>query len=304
MVFFEIFPWTSNFETGISEIDEQHKVLVNILNQLAAHLANRSDEIKLNAIFDELADYADYHFKSEEKIWSEYFHEDEWYTNHEHTHGSFIEEVTALRNNSDEKSLDDVVYNVVTFLSKWLAYHILDTDKRMALAVKDVQSGYSLEQAKANASEQMAGFMKIVIETVLTMYESLSTRTLDLMREKALRLQAEEALVRSEERWQFMLEGDSDNVWDWDIEHNAIIQSGNQTSVFAILNNHLKNDGDESEIYSLDINEVNADLHAHLDGKTDFYVNKHRMLQKTGSWSWILSGGKVVSRDKTADRFV
>ena len=54
MVFFEIFPWNKNFETGIELIDEQHKKLVSILNKLAAHLANCSDDVMLNDIFDEL----------------------------------------------------------------------------------------------------------------------------------------------------------------------------------------------------------------------------------------------------------
>ncbi|MCL4432693.1 MAG: bacteriohemerythrin [Epsilonproteobacteria bacterium] len=297
IVFFEIFPWTSNFETGIELIDDQHKKLVDILNQLAAHLANRCDEIKLNEIFDELADYANYHFQSEEKIWSEYFHEDEWYINHEHTHGSFIDEIVALRNNTNSIPLDDVVYDVVTFLSKWLAYHILDTDKRMALAVKNIQSGYALQEAKADASEKMAGFMQVVIETVLTMYESLSMRTLDLMREKALRIQTQEALMRSEERWRFILEGGSDNVWDWDIKQNTIIQSKNELSLFETISNHQKSTGEESKIHPSDALEVNADFQAHLDGATDFYINKHRVLQKNGKWSWILTRGKVVSRD-------
>lgn len=298
MIFLEIFPWTANFETGIELIDEQHKKLVDILNQLAAHLANRSDAIRLNEIFDELADYADYHFKSEEKIWAEYFHEDEWYINHEHTHGSFIDEVIALKNNTDNAPMDDVVYGVVTFLSKWLAYHILDTDKRMALAVKNIQAGYSLIEAKADASEKMTGFMKVVIETVLTMYESLSTRTLDLMREKALRLQVEEDLNRSEERWKFILEANSDNAWDWNIQENVLLQSENQTSLFEKIDNHLNSSEDTSTIHPFDIGAVTADLKAHLEGKTDFYINKHRILQKNGSWSWILTRGKVVSRDQ------
>lgn len=298
MVFFEIFPWTANFETGIELIDEQHKKLVDILNQLAAHLANRSDAIKLNIIFDELADYADYHFKSEEKIWSEYFQEDEWYTDHERTHGSFIEEIVALRSNADGAELDDVVYDVVTFLSKWLAYHILDTDKRMALAVQNIRSGYPLQEAKADASEKMTGFMKVVIETVLTMYESLSMRTLDLMREKSLRIRAEEALNQSEERWKFILEGGSDNVWDWDVKHDTLIESGNQISVFDTRDIPVQRGGEVSQIHPSDAKKVNDDLQAHLEGKTDFYINKHRVLQKNGSWSWVLSRGKVISRDQ------
>lgn len=298
VVFFEIFPWNVNFETGIELIDEQHKQLVDILNSLAAHLANRASEIKLNEIFEQLADYADYHFKSEEKIWLEYFGDDEWSHSHEETHGSFIEEVMALKNNSDNKSLDEVVYDVIGFLSKWLAYHILDTDKRMAIAVKDMQSGFSLEEAKADSIEKMTGFMRIVIETVLTMYESISTRTLDLMREKTLRLRAEEALKKSEERWKFVLEGASDNAWDWNIEDNVLTHSSDDRELFKVISNHLNDSDNRSVVHPSDAKEVDANLQAHIDGKTDFYINKHRAVKKDGSWSWILTRGKIVSRDK------
>ena len=68
LVSFKIFPWNDNFETGVELIDEQHQQLVDILNKLAVHLANRTGEITLNEIFNELVDYTDYHFKTEEGI--------------------------------------------------------------------------------------------------------------------------------------------------------------------------------------------------------------------------------------------
>ncbi len=194
MVYFEIFPWNKNFETGIESIDEQHKKLVDILNRLAAHLANHSSDIVLNDIFDELANYADYHFKSEEEVWNKYFKDDEWKSEHEKTHGTFIGDVVEIKNNKDNKPLDDVVYEIVSFLSKWLAYHILDTDKRCAIAAIHVMNGASVEEAKTYANDEMNGAMKIIVSTVLNMYDTLSTRTLDLMREKVLRQEAEEAL--------------------------------------------------------------------------------------------------------------
>lgn len=95
---FEIFPWNENFETGIALIDEQHKQLISILNKLAEHLAYRSNEVILNNVFNELADYADYHFKTEEQIWKESFKDDDWLAKHEQTHQLFISEVIALRN--------------------------------------------------------------------------------------------------------------------------------------------------------------------------------------------------------------
>jgi len=54
---FEIFPWNRNFETGIEKIDEQHKVLVEILNRLAWHFASSTSELACRHILDELLSY-------------------------------------------------------------------------------------------------------------------------------------------------------------------------------------------------------------------------------------------------------
>ena len=295
--FFEIFPWDKNFETGIELIDEQHKELINILNRLAAHLANLSSAPALDEIFDELADYADYHFKSEEGIWSRYFKDDDWFINHEKTHGSFIHEVIELKNNKENKPYDDVIYDIVIFLSKWLAYHILDTDKRMAKTVLDIKSGTTLKDAKKQAEIDMSGSMHSHIETVLSMYGSISTRTLDLMREKALRIQAEKALQISEERWKFILDSGTDNIWDWDIQSDQLVSSKEDDSILDIINSKIEENNKEFSIHPSDIKQVKIDFKEHLDGKTEFFNNKHRILKNDGSWSWILSQGKVVGRD-------
>ncbi len=299
---FEIFPWDKNFEMGIELIDEQHKQLVSILNRLAAHLANRSAPIVLNEIFDELADYASYHFKSEEKIWNKYLKGDEWLTSHETTHQSFINKVISLKSDESGKELDDVIQEVVLFLSKWLAYHILDTDKRMALTIMNIQSGISIKQAKIDSDNIMNGSMRVLIDTVLSMYDSLSLRTLELMREKSLRKQAEEALFQSEEKWKFILEGGADGVWDWSVQHNEHSDAKNADAKndfisFEIVNNKLCENKDSSKIHPADKERVKQQIQAHLDGETELYVNKYRMLHDNGSWSWILSRGKVVSFD-------
>jgi len=42
--------------------------------------------------------------------------------------------------------LDEVLGGILGFLTHWLAYHILDTDKRMAKVVLALDAGYPLEQ--------------------------------------------------------------------------------------------------------------------------------------------------------------
>lgn len=295
---FEIFPWNENFDTGIELIDEQHKQLVLILNRLAANLANLSTPVILNEIFDELAAYADYHFKTEERIWFDNFKNDEWFTKHEQTHGSFINKVIEIKNNQGNKPLDDVIYDIVAFLSKWLAYHILDTDKRMALAVISLKSGSTLEEAKALSNNGMRGSMETVITTVLTMYSAISTRTLDLMREKNLRRQAEKALQISEERWKFILDGDKENIWDFNLEDGSKYVLKDEISIIDIIQDNIKDKDSTTRIHPEDIESVKNDFLDHLQGNTKFYTNKHRVIKDNGSCFWVLSRGKVVSRNE------
>ena len=71
---FEVFPWNRNLETGHAVIDEQHKMLVELLNQLARTLVG-DEAMEVNQAFEALAAYADRHFADEEAFWTEYLAE-------------------------------------------------------------------------------------------------------------------------------------------------------------------------------------------------------------------------------------
>jgi diguanylate cyclase (GGDEF)-like protein/PAS domain S-box-containing protein len=64
----------------------------------------------------------------------------------------------------------------------------------MAKVVLFVQQGMSLDEAKDKARMEMSGALRVLIETILGMYNTLSTRTLQLMREVTERQRVEERL--------------------------------------------------------------------------------------------------------------
>ncbi len=179
----DIFPWNENFNTGVAKIDEQHRKLVHLLNLLASHVAFEADVPVLNVIFDELADYAAYHFKTEEAIWHKYFPGDALESNHKDTHSSFIDAVIRLREEGNTKPVETVINDVLAFLTRWLVSHILENDRYLAMVAMAMQQGMSLEVAKVHASEQMSGSSKVLINIILSIYDSLSVNTLHLMRE-------------------------------------------------------------------------------------------------------------------------
>ncbi len=190
---FEIFPWNDSFATGIALIDEQHKQLVAIMNRLARHfVAGTHAPNDIELIIKELADYADYHFRSEEEVWHRHFEGHPLLADHEHAHHDFFAKVASIR--STQGSLEDFADDLFGFLTRWLAFHILDNDKRMALATLSLDAGASMEQALQEADSQMTGALAVLIRTVLDMYGELSANTIELMRQKLARQRAEDAL--------------------------------------------------------------------------------------------------------------
>ncbi len=191
----EIFPWNKNFECGIEIIDQQHKRLVELLNSLVSHIAFQSEALTLGKIFESITEYVQFHFTTEEEIWRDHFEDDAWAKWHRQSHEDFIGEVTRISHEKSNKSHDETLLGIVRFLTHWLAYHILDSDKRMAKVVLALPRGISLALAKEAANEEMTGATKVLIETVMNMYDRLADGTVQMSREIHRRQKAEEELT-------------------------------------------------------------------------------------------------------------
>ena len=190
----DIFPWDDNFNTGLPSVDDQHRKLVRLLNVLAGHVAFKSDGLVLDRVFDELADYAVYHFASEEAIWREYLFDDPSEIAHRKTHASFVQEVVRMREGMATRPLMEVAEETLGFLARWLASHILETDRYMAYVVLAMKDGLPLPEAKIRAKEDMGGTTRTLIDIILSIYGTLSNNTLRLMRELAEHREAQTSL--------------------------------------------------------------------------------------------------------------
>ena len=123
----DFFEWNSTFETGITRIDIQHKVIVRILNELYDIIIGNKEEGKISNIIHELIQYTEYHFSEEEKMFDEYNYIEE--KEHKLEHQKFVEEIQVVVShmNSDKGML---AIELMNFLKDWLTEHILDTDKK------------------------------------------------------------------------------------------------------------------------------------------------------------------------------
>lgn len=203
----DIFPWNNHFNTDIPKIDEQHQRLVHLLNELAGHTAVHCDIQTLHSVFNQLADYAIYHFQTEEVIWHEHLQDDALAIKHKAEHDSFTSTILNLKNEENANLLYGRIDKLLLFLVNWLAHHILENDKYMALVVLAMQSGLSMEQAKKQAHDKLHDGTRPLINMMLSAYSSLATNTAQLMKEAVERKQIERQLNISARKLKSTVQG-------------------------------------------------------------------------------------------------
>lgn len=121
-----LFIWKDEYSVNIVKIDEQHKKLVALLNDLhSSMLAAKANSI-LEKTLTELVDYAAVHFKTEEDLMKDYGFEG--FDNHKSAHDSFTKKVGEFY--EDFKSGKKIIsVEILFFLKDWLINHINGTDK-------------------------------------------------------------------------------------------------------------------------------------------------------------------------------
>ena len=121
--------WTDKLATGIRLIDDQHRVLCNLINDLYRAMSERETDAALGKIIASLKDYTIMHFSTEEQYFSHSGYPD--VQAHEKIHRQFEAKVAAFE--ADFKSgKSKVSMDLLTFLKDWLINHIQKTDHQYA----------------------------------------------------------------------------------------------------------------------------------------------------------------------------
>ena len=283
----DIFPWNENFNTGIPLIDEQHRKLADLINLLASHVAFNANIPALNVIFDELAEYAVYHFNTEEKIWHEYMSDDPFEASHHEVHCSFLTEVLKLKSEEITKPTSKVIEEILSFLTRWLAAHILESDRSMAMIVMAMQSGISLDSAKKQAHEQMKGATKVLIDIILSIYESLSKNTLQLMRELAAQKRMTMLLDDQERHFEILLSTIPVGVFETDINGNCSYINALWSEITGLSFDEAKGDGWIKAVHPEDKDKIYFELAASTSENRPFHL-EYRFFHPDGKIVWVL----------------
>lgn len=119
--------WDAKYSVGITRLDDQHRRLLQMLNNLQqAMLGGKSREV-ISRIVEELVQYTKTHFTSEEAYFQMYGYPEA--EAHKREHQEFIQKVHHFQSEL-AKGKASLSIEVLQFLSDWTKTHILGSDKK------------------------------------------------------------------------------------------------------------------------------------------------------------------------------
>ena len=155
----EYMQWHPDLETGIAVIDNQHKRIVDYINQLdkASRTGNRA--LCQNAL-DGLVDYTSTHFEFEEELLERSGYP--FLGAHQKVHRTFIKRIRSFVERSE--SGEDVTPELLNMLKVWLISHIkgddqdyVDSVKNTVASANDEHEGWMTNTLKGCLADQTPG---------------------------------------------------------------------------------------------------------------------------------------------------
>lgn len=125
--------WTQDLETGIHVIDDQHKRIINYINELD-HAAQTGSAEEVQHVLEGLLDYTVTHFEFEEELQEKAGYP--FLKAHQRVHEIFMKRIAAFRERANDG--EDIVPELLSMLKVWLSSHIKGDDRDYVESVRKV----------------------------------------------------------------------------------------------------------------------------------------------------------------------
>lgn len=127
-----IISWNDMFSTGIPEIDDQHGVLVGLINRLHDAMTAGRDVEVLGDVLSDLVSYTVWHFSFEEQKMAAADYPET--AAHKREHVKLTDQVMDLQREF-QAGRQAINIDVMRFLKDWLMNHIIDVDKKLGASL-------------------------------------------------------------------------------------------------------------------------------------------------------------------------
>ncbi|GHE88353.1 bacteriohemerythrin [Thalassotalea profundi] len=115
----------ATLSVGIESIDNQHKIIIECINELSINIKENKSLILLEKQFDKLISYTKYHFANEEPYFKHLNEKD--ILLHQLQHKHFIEQLYLYK----DEALEHISQDVLDSLLDWFIAHIQCEDMKL-----------------------------------------------------------------------------------------------------------------------------------------------------------------------------
>jgi hemerythrin len=126
--------WDNKYSVEVEEIDNQHKHMFAVINELLDAIDTNTTAEHLGNIIESLVKYKIFHFETEEK----YFRKFNYDGTNEHVakHQEFNNKLSSLKEKYPEYTIE-FAFQLVDFLEDWLINHLMIMDQRYKKCFKE-----------------------------------------------------------------------------------------------------------------------------------------------------------------------
>jgi hemerythrin-like metal-binding protein len=120
--------WTEDMSVGVKVIDDDHKKLIDMLNELNDGILAGKTSDALESVIDKLLRYTKYHFAREERFFAETGYPDG--ATHKAEHDLLARRVSNLQMRFETGQSFILSTETMEFLKNWLIDHIMGSDQQ------------------------------------------------------------------------------------------------------------------------------------------------------------------------------
>ena len=131
----ELITWDDKFSVDVEEMDNQHKDILRIVNELYASVIKEKSKETMDTIFTDLTEYAKNHFKAEEDYFEKFNYSES--ESHKQEHVNFANELEEFKKRIEQ---GEIVFDseiILRFLLCWFINHVLLEDKKYTKCFND-----------------------------------------------------------------------------------------------------------------------------------------------------------------------
>ena len=121
--------WREEFETGIPDVDHEHRELVDLINSLHDRIGERADRETVSAFLGEVFARISAHFALEETIMRKHGYDE--YEAHKAEHERLLDDIRDIMDDYEAGVYEDFEDRLASRVRDWFVNHFKTKDARL-----------------------------------------------------------------------------------------------------------------------------------------------------------------------------